>query len=245
MLITCVMGLDDRYFAEFQAAWVTYRIHRPQLLENRWLFVCDGNAHGAEFWEAEIRSVVGRSVQFDVLVWTMQNVSQREKMLNGLSFGPTMCVETDWFVKIDCDSYCIGSDRPLWDESWFRSDVPFVASPWGYTKPARMIDDLESWSKNVSLLRELPAVRYRPWNRRGLVYARHNRVISFVYYGNTEWHRWANSLCCQNGSVLPVPSQDTYYSWLASKVGNGWLAASMKKRGWAHSHRGVLQQKAG
>jgi len=151
-MLTCMMGLDDKYFSEFQAAYFTYRLYRPELLQNKFLFVCDGHQHGKEFWSDEIRSVVGLDLDFDVLCWRMPNVKQRFKMLNGLSFAPSMAVDTDWFLKLDCDSYCSESDLPLWEDDWFRHDTPFVASPWSYTKPASYIDKLEDWSQSVDML---------------------------------------------------------------------------------------------
>ena len=235
---TTVVGVDDRYIKELAVVWPNWRRYRPEIMSNPLLFICDGDVGNKQGWEESLRKIVG-DVGFSVETWSQKGVSQREKMLNALSIVPSYAVDTDWFLKIDCDSFAVDSGKWI-DESWFDANPAFVASPWGYTKPPKMLADCERWSESVPVLRDLPPVvtNIDESERR----VRHRRIISYVYFGNTVWHRWAVGWLSISGQMtLPCPSQDTFFSWLAAKTASPYRRVRMKSFGWRHSHKGLRQ----
>jgi hypothetical protein len=58
---------------------------------------------------------------------------------------------------LDCDAFALSKDEWFEDE-WFDGNPCFIASPWGYTKPAQMLWDCEEWSKQIPWLKSLPPV---------------------------------------------------------------------------------------
>ena len=242
MTFTTVVGLDERYIKAFEKVWPNWVRFRPEISLNPIVFVCDEEAGDSEWWRGQIGGVVG-GAGFEVAMWGMDGVSQREKMLTGLSAVPTYAVTTDWFLKIDCDAFAVGPGEWFKDE-WFEDNPSFVASPWGYTKPAKMLWDCEEWSKTVPWLKTLPPV-VEEWGDLSKN-VRHRRVISYVYWGNIVWHRWAWGFVASSETMrLPCPSQDTYTSWLAMKTGAAYKAVKMKQYGWRHSKRQVNRLRDG
>jgi len=236
MRFTTVIGLDEKYLNAFGKVWPNWSRHRSEIAANPIVFVCDSEAGSSEDWYDVVGGIVGDEVEFRIEPWTMSGVSQREKMLTGLFVVPTYAVNTDWFLKLDCDSVAMRGGEWISDE-WFEDNPAFIASPWGYTKPGRFIRQCEEWSGGKAWLSGLPPVVKEIDNPDSRL--KHRRVISYVYFGNTVWHRWAWGLVAMDGGEgrLPCPSHDTYASWLAEKTGSFYRRVRMKSHGWGHSKR--------
>jgi len=120
------------------------------------------------------------------------------------------------------------------DERWFAPDdrgrLPvFVASPWGYTKPADAIRRLDHWAAGIGEFSETTPLDIRSTPGSRLV--RHPRIISWAFYGDTEWTRRMAAAC---DGRLPVPSQDTFLWYCAARRGDFFRRVNMKRHGWRH-----------
>lgn len=235
MKFTTVIGVDLGHIDLLKTVAPNWLRYRPEIAANPMRVVVDRSEGTAEQWSERIDKALGpeypdtKVVPYDLEGCT----NQRDKMLNGLFAAPTWCVDTDYFLKLDLDA--VASRRDAWiQEEWFEECPAFVASPWGYTKPGSHLADCEEWSKKVPTLKNLPCT-YTGDPRKKLRF-RNKRVISYVYFGNTLWHRWAWGLVNMSGmDRLPCPSQDSFASWLAQKTGSRFKRVQMKSYGWHHS----------
>jgi len=140
-------------------------------------------------------------------------------------------VDTEWYLKLDTDTWATENKEWRFPE-WFQDDVVFTSSSWGYTKPAQFIHDLDEWAKGIpELCDRKPPVSDLPDDLAGRV--SHKRIISFVFFGRTEFTEWALDLL-DDPAKLPCPSQDTFLWYVAARSGQRWLRAKMKNYGWDH-----------
>ncbi len=108
----------------------------------------------------------------------------------------------------------------------------YVASPWGYTKPADQMAFLDNWGDTVDGLRGFPRLDYvfDPEART----CRHPRMASWVSYYSTEWTKEAARLASDSCGPckLPVPSQDGYHFYVAERTHQPYRRVKMKRHGW-------------
>lgn len=232
---TTVIGVDMDHLGLLRTVAPNWLKYRPEIAQNPLRVIVDSSQGSQSEWRYRVSEAIGPEyVDMKIVPYDLPGCdNQREKMLNGLFAAPTWCVDTDYFLKVDLD--CVASRRCEWiKDEWFESCPAFVASPWGYTKPGSMLADCEEWSKKVPSLKSLPC-SYEGDPRSQLRFG-NKRVISFVYFGNTLWHRWAWGLVNMTGSDrLPCPSQDSFASWLAQKTKSHFKRVRMKRYGWHHS----------
>jgi hypothetical protein len=227
---TLVVGVDEEHLAEWRLTWPTWARHRPELLGQPLLAVCDA-ARPESYWSRTL-GFLGHP-RVTVVTWQQPGVSQREKMLTGLTLAPAAHVRTPWFLKLDTDAVAAAPGDWLPDE-WFAADgrgrePAFVASPWGYTKPADAILRLDDWGDGVPGLKGRP--RIAPPAVAGATLVRHKRVISWCFFGRTAWLREVTAPC---GGRLPVPSHDTFLWYCAERRGDFYRRVRMANAGWAH-----------
>lgn len=238
-----LVAVDDHYLNKLLFTYPTWLLCHPELLNMPQIFVYDASQVELEDerWarlheQAEqIARLLKRPTppEMRLIPWEMpQAESQRERMLTAL----VRCVDqvqTPWYLKLDADTFAT-EPRGFYFDKWFRRDPAFIASPWGYTKPGDSIPRIDAWAAGVPELRDCPAIDYqvindqqgRPWK------CNHRRMASWVMFGNTEWTRWASSIC--RDDRLPFPSQDTYLSYVAVRTGKAWLTAKFRHFGWEH-----------
>jgi hypothetical protein len=169
--------------------------------------------------------------------WRMDNAeSQREKMLSSLVFGIPDVVKTPWYLKIDADTIA-NSNRKWIDPGWFTKvggERPaFVTNSWNYTKPAIWIDQLNEWADKVDQLKNYPDVEYTISDDGKRAY--HSRIISWLFFGNTEWTK--NVVSLLDEKRMPVPSQDTFLHFCAQRSQHHYVTARMSRNGWGHAGR--------
>lgn len=237
---TTVVGVDDEHAGELELVWPTWRAHRPEMLVRPLLLICDG-ARSASDWEGRLRFVDHPLKR--IVLWEQEAPTQREKMLSGLVFAAAEHVSTPWYLKIDTDAVSLRA-CPWIEDAWFEAidgrPPAIVASPWGYTKPADWIPKLDDWADGVHELRDRP--RLNLVSQPGSVRLRHRRIISWLMFGQTAFLRRAASWC---GGRLPVPSQDTFLWYCASRAGVPVRKVRMSDYGWTHRspHRALRQAK--
>jgi hypothetical protein len=230
---TTVVGVDEEHLAELRLTWPTWVRNRPEILDRPLLLICDAD-HSVGQWQDALR-FLGHP-QVTVVAWNQNGVSQREKMLTGLTLGPGRYVTTQWYLKLDTDVVATRPDCWIRPE-WFAPDCTgrqpvFISSPWGYTKPADAIARLDQWAASVPELAAYPSLNLPA--RPGARLVAHRRIISWCFFGDTAWTRQMAAYC---GGRLPVPSQDTYLWYCAARRGDCYRRINMKHSGWLHIQR--------
>jgi hypothetical protein len=143
-----------------------------------------------------------------------QYVNERERMLNAFVFGVAGLVKTPFWVKVDADVTPKGKKFTL-EESMFDNDI--VAHRWGYTRvkgderEGHWLNRLDEWWQQIEPDAEpIFPPNIPTGNRYG-----HKRIASFVMLSKTELTRKAVELC---GNRMPIPSQDTYVWYVATRL---------------------------
>ncbi len=240
---TLLVAVDGFYLDKLVITYPTWAYCHPEIIGMPVTFVYDNDQvnpgdvrfktlhHVAQ----EAAAATGRKVGDWSYVptsdlWVSYSQSQREKMLTALVRAVNH-IHTPWYLKLDADTYANAKTGFYYDK-WFKSDICFIASPWGYTKPNNALDVLNSWVEDVKVLN--PELRnFKPVT--GPVEdnkVKHPRMASWVMFGRTAWTQWANSLC--STGRLPFPSQDTYLSYLQAFTEARWVPVKFRSYGWEH-----------
>ena len=241
---TLVVGVDERHLRQLSWTWPTWKKNKPSLLARPMVVFFDWEQVTAE----QIRAVVDHP-NLSCVAWPpgdhkygtektdKWNDPQRSKMLAGFVFVPAAVVETPYWLKLDTDVVATGQDDWI-DPEWFKSDTVIVSHPWGFTRPPNQMLELDEWVYNN--LYELNSL----WIHSPLNLAPkldedrvcHPRIISWCAFFNTRFTkicaRFAKGTCPPGH--LPVPSQDGYAWYVATRLGYDVLRPRMKKRGWQH-----------
>ena len=228
--LTLLLAIDAEHLEELRLVWPTWMQFRPELRDIP-VVVCvdDDNSPG----EAELRSVLNHD-RLNLIPWTLDGAeSQRERMLTAFVHGAAQHVRTRWYLKLDTDVVAVRNGK--WVEpDWFAPDETgrepaFVASPWGYTKPADAMERLDRWGATVPALASRPPLNLPYDIRQDRL--RHPRIISWCFFGNTQWTR---SVAAWSPGRLPVPSHDTWLFYCAARKGDHFVRARMGRYGWEH-----------
>ena len=139
--------------------------------------------------------------------------SHREEMLSAFVFGAAEHVKTDYWLKLDADSYAT-DDRPFITEE--MKQYAFCGHRWGYSRPAH-IKQLDEWAKG-HWKRKL--CKAKPMINEGSIDGRrfyHNvkRTISFIQLHRAKFTRFCVSLLKEQ--KLPAPTQDTFMFYVANR----------------------------
>jgi len=223
---TTVVGLDRKHIEELRAVWPTWVAFRPEIMANPLLFVVDSFS---EITHEELQWFHHPNAQVKWWVGDPESSQpQRDRMLAGLVHSVDF-VRTPYYLKLDTDCVAIGPGQ--WIEShWFENDPVFVTSPWGYTKPADALHRLDKWGDATPEIAVFPRlnVPFDPAAPR----VRHRRIISYVFFGRTDWTQKMASLA--GDCRLPVPSQDTFLWYCAARREDFFRTVKMKRYGWRH-----------
>ncbi|MFW5804542.1 MAG: hypothetical protein ACOCWG_04870, partial [bacterium] len=137
----------------------------------------------------------------------------REEMLSAFVFGTAKYVKTDYWLKLDADSYAT-DDRPFITEK--MKSYAFCGHKWGYSRPNH-IKQMDKWAKGHwrRKLRKAP-----PMINEGRIEGRrfyHNtkRTISFVQLHKTKFSKFCVGLLKKRR--MPIPSQDTFYFYVENR----------------------------
>jgi len=150
-----------------------------------------------------------------MIPWKMENAeNHREEMLSAFVFGTAEHVKTDYWLKLDADSYAT-NDTPFITEK--MKQYAFCGHKWGYTKPYQFIEILDNWAKKhwKRKLRKAP-----PMINEGRIEGRrfyHNvkRTISYIQLHRTKFTRFCVKLLREK--KLPAPTQDTFFFYVCNR----------------------------
>lgn len=251
--ITVVLGVDANYLPQLAVSCLTWAKFQPWLLDRPWIVFYD-YASLTKQAIADAFAPVRNSNAIVLVPWPVHKIkhaSQKEKMLAGFVHIPPETVQTEWWMKIDCDAICTG-DAPPPNPEWFLRDsiqvkeagpgprlemhpgAPvIVGTPWNYTKPQNQMHVLDDWGDTVGGLKRFPrlGIPYDPGSRA----VAHPRFCSWLSFYNTAWSRWAASLC--DPYRLPVDSQDGFHWYCAARTGAPVRLVKMKRYGWDNISR--------
>lgn len=253
---TLVVGVDAHHLRQLARVWPTWIKHKPSLLEHPVVAFYDNTVN-----EEELATVLKEPCEKGKLAtisWPWVDVDyngngfdkwsnpQREKMLSGFVHVGAI-VRTPYWLKLDTDVVAVSTDDWI-DPEWFVGNPAIVAQPWSYTKPADQILKLDEWvhahQGNLLELSSLLPLNLRP--NPGSDIVRHKRIISWCGFFSTELAKQ----CAKYAQAtvgpcrLPVPSQDGYMFYVATRLGLSVVRPQMKSRGWEHWSTFVNIEKA-
>jgi hypothetical protein len=137
----------------------------------------------------------------------------REEMLSAFVFGTAENVKTDYWLKLDADSFAT-NDKPLYDDK--MKQYAYCGHKWSYSRPNH-IKELDKWAKG-HWRRKLK--KAGPMMEEGRVDGRrfyHNtkRTISFIQLHKLKFTKFCVGLCKERR--LPVPTQDTFMFFVCNR----------------------------
>lgn len=237
---TVVLGIDKHHLEQLRLVYPTWVEHKPSLVKHPFVVFCDWNIS-----YDEVLNVLSHSSNVRLVRWPPAGIiymgdplskwenPQRYKMLSGFVHVPAAEVRTRYWLKIDTDTVASGIDDWV-SQDWFRGNPAIISHPWGYTKPANQMLELDKWAEETrSSLFEYPPLNLVP-NSPELL--RHKRIISWVAFFNADFTIMCSQLATKNCGVgkLPVRSQDGYLFYCAKRMGREVKRVNMKSLGWKH-----------
>ncbi len=229
--ITLILGADAAHLEELKLVWPGWMRFKPELRAMPCVVFYDA----AQVAPEDMAFMSGHP-QVRFVPWDLPNAhSQREKMLTGFVHVPAREVQTPWYLKLDTDVVATGPG--LWlNPEWFAAneagELPVLIAPgWKYSKPRYVMDVLDDWADGLPAFAGTRRLDLPYTSESSMV--RHPRIISWLFFGRTDWTREVAALCGPDGR-MPVPSQDTFMSYCAVRMGLHHVRAKMSPFGWKH-----------
>lgn len=225
---TCI-GIDEEHAKELLVVLPSWIVNRPEIFLHPLRIFYDESMPNF-LVEMVTDSLRHPDVKL-VPVKANAEMSQRERMLSALTLLAPKIVTTEYLLKIDTDCIAASRGKGWCDESIMGGPLnAFVASPWGYTKPADAISILDAWGNKSPGIMNHPPLDL-PGQPGGRAVGTPGRIISYVFFGRTSFLLGAAFMA---GERLPLPSQDTYHWYVAKRMGVPFHTVQMKKFGWQH-----------
>ncbi|MDP1591750.1 MAG: class I SAM-dependent methyltransferase [Prosthecobacter sp.] len=243
--ITLILGVDGAHLEELRLVWPGWMKYKPELRAMPCVVFYDaGQVSPADM------TFMSDHPQVRHVPWDLPHArNQREKMLTGFVHVPAREVRTPWYLKLDTDVIATGPGewiKPEWFEPDEKGELPvFIAPAWGYSRPRYVMDVLDDWADGVRAFIGTPRLNLPYSSQATLV--KHSRVISWLFFGRTDWTCEMAALCGSDGR-MPVSSQDTFMSYCATRLGCGHVRIRMTNHGWKHQRprrRRVRAERAG
>lgn len=223
--VTVVTACDAKYVEFLRLTfpnWIKYKnINKYPII----VFV-----HGLKLEDPKLDFL--RQYNVRLIQWDMPEIQDhREKMLSAFVFGTAEYVNTEFWLKIDADSYAT-DNRPIIDESMYQ--YAFCGHKWGYSKPSH-IEELDKWASSHwrgKLKNATPMIKEgRIEGRR--FYHNSKRTISFIQLHKTKFTKFCVSLL--KTRRLPVPSQDTYMYFVCNRFDPQFVGVKNFKKQYGFS----------
>lgn len=258
-IYTLVLGVDEKHLQQLKIVLPSWRKHKPSLFKHPWIIFYDvGQLLSVAISEVIHQRDIDKELK--IIQWPPHGIElyegdpnnkfsnpQRYRMLSGFVHVAAKHVETPYFLKIDTDT--IASDMDDWiDESLFENDPAIISQKWHYSKPANQMLELDQWAEDNKLALSSCFGNTEPLNlvpNPGSSMVKHERIISWVGFFNTEFCKLCSKVCEDTCGVgkLPVPSQDGVHFYLAKRGGFKIVRTNFKSRGWIHrsSMKGIRE----
>ena len=242
-----VLGVDGKHLEKLGLVWPTWEKNKPSTLKNgkswRPLII---------FYDADQvkPNQIKRRITHPhplLIPWPPRGVfyqgdadtkwfhPQRMKMLSGFVHVAAFHVDTPYWLKLDLDVVAAGNDDWIKAE-WFKKHPAIVCHRWGFTKPADQMLQLDAWvernKQDMPIVAKNPPLNLVPnvgWER-----IQHPRIISWCGFFCSALTKLASALAMNTvgEGQLPVPSQDGYLWYLATRLGLDVVRTNMKEQGW-------------
>jgi hypothetical protein len=231
---TTILAVDERHQHELKYAWKTWEKLKPEIIKNV-ILIYDSSQIDPQ--NNNFIDFIIKNKNVKLIPWNPPDglyKDQREKMLTSF-FAAVKEVKTKWYLKIDTD--CLASDN---NKEWlnielYKDDPVFVTNSWGYSKPANVVEIHDNWGDSKLLFSGFPRLNL-PYDKNSDL-IKHDRIISFVYFGLSEWTKQMMTMCEKDGNFkLPFPSQDTYMWYCAARRKELFKRVKYKKFGFEHWH---------
>lgn len=155
-----------------------------------------------------------------LIPWRMPNAeNHREEMLSAFVLGTAQYVSTDYWLKLDADSYAT-DNRPFITDK--MKAYAFCGHKWGYSRPYH-IQKLDEWAKNhwKGKLRHAKPMIEEGKIEGNRFYHNTKRTISFIQLHKTKFTRFCVKLLKEDPIThlkrLPAPTQDTFCFYVANR----------------------------
>jgi len=238
---TLVCAVDRKHLEQLKLVWPTWKRHKSTLLKHPMLIFFDRfSLHSYEIFEAIDHPNLTcipwppGDKPYPRLTEEKFGNPQRYKMLAGFVHVPAMHVKTDYWLKLDVDTVANGQDDWI-SEDWFNGTPAIIAQPWGFTRPKNQMQLLDRWAEGCAHLKFNSEPLRLPIDPDADKLS-HKRIISWCGLFNTNFtkdcSRFAEESCGEG--FLPVPSQDGYMWYIATRLGMEIKRPQMKTRGWEH-----------
>jgi hypothetical protein len=224
--ITLVIAIDKHHLKELSYTWPTWMKFKPEIKLMKKIVIYDKT----QIRMKDLSLFDGHDVRF--VPWDMDGVCQREKMLTSFIVVPPAEVTTKWYLKLDVDAIATAPGEWIKDE-WFEpqngKNPVYISHGWSFSKPANVLQTLDEWGDTIEPLKfhQRLNIPFKSTSDRVMS----KRIISWCFFGNTEWTKFISKLC---GNKLPVASQDTVMYYCATRLGEHTVRTNMKKLGWDH-----------
>ncbi|KKN88388.1 hypothetical protein LCGC14_0249510 [marine sediment metagenome] len=239
---TIVLGVDRKHLFQLEHTFPTWKRHKPSMLERPMIVFYDHE----QLDPSDVRKVIDHHDMI-MIPWPLAGVeyeggndkftnARRYRMLSGFVHVPAKVVKTLWWLKIDTDAIAHGMDDWI-DSSWWADDPIIISPGWPYTKPPNQMVLLDEWverekDKLIDFYERTEPLDMFP--KPGSDRLPHKRIGTWCAFFKTSFTQYASMLAEQTCGLgkLPVPSQDSYLWYLATRMGRGIRRENMKKRGW-------------
>jgi hypothetical protein len=205
--VTIVTACDEKYVEFLRLTYPNWRKYKNIDKHPVIIFV-----HGMDLNDERLDFLKRKNVT--LVPWSFPEADDhREEMLSAFVFGTAEHVKTDYWLKLDADSYAT-NDKPLYSDD--MKQYAYCGHRWSYSRPQH-IRDLDEWAKG-HWRRKLK--KAGPMIEEGRVDGRrfyHNtkRTISFIQLHKLKFTKFCVSLL--RDRKLPVPSQDTYMFFVCNR----------------------------
>jgi len=244
---TLVVGVDHYHLEQLALTWPTWKKCKPSLLDVPMIVFFDYKQVSSE----RVQRVVDHP-NLQTIPWPIRglqyvgkrkdsskwNNAQRSMMISGFVYIPALFVKTNYWLKLDTDVVATGQNDWI-DPKWFDNNPAIVAHRWSFTKPADQLVRLDQWvEKNVTNI-PMTITTKDPLNivpELGSERVGHKRIISWCGFFDTFWtYLMAKTTEVRPGKFrMPVPSQDGFLWYMATRQGREVLRVNMKQLGWEH-----------
>lgn len=238
---TVVLGVDKNHLQNLRLVLPNWKQYRPELFDKTFVIFFDRDSTNVDDVVATFKEV-SPSTLLRVVAWPPPGVTypegtckwdnqQRSRMLAGFVHVPATQVFTPYWLKIDLDVMCTQPGDWIQD-GWFIDTPAIVAPPWGYTKPADQMEKLDNWATGTLGFHDHPPLNLPRGGNQTML--RHPRICSWLGFFNTTFSCLCSELAtsfCGPGQI-PVPSQDGYLWYMATRLKWGVNRVNMKSAGW-------------
>ena len=206
--VTIVTACDAKYVPVLKLTFANWRKYKNIDRYPVIVFV-----HGVPLDSPELEFL--RLPNVRIIEWDLEEAEdQRERMLSAFVFGAAEHVDTDYWLKLDADSYATNY-LPLISEEMKGYD--FCGHRWGYSRPdhIKLLDAWAAQHERKKLCNAKPMIEEgRIEGRR--FYHKKKRTISFIQLHKTKFTKFCVKLL-GGKKKLPAPTQDTFMYYVVQR----------------------------